>query len=78
MEAQINEIMRSLGRIEQKSDSAILALGEIKDTMKDQDERISTLELDRANQKGMVKVINVVWSAISAAAVTMIINFLKK
>lgn len=70
MEMQINEIMRSLGRIEQKSDSAISSLGEIKETLKDHTKEISDLKTYQDTQKGETKISAIVWGMVSSVVVS--------
>lgn len=69
MESQIFKIMESLGRIEQKSDTALLSLVDIKISMKEQDKSIEELKSCQNTQKGEVRVMSAVISSITAVAV---------
>lgn len=75
---QINEIMRSLGRIEQKTDSTNASMNEIKETLKEHAEKISCIEQDKANATGMIKIISLLWSAIVSAAVSLLGIYISK
>lgn len=73
MEAQINEIMRSLGRIEQKTDSSIASLSKIETSLEKHETRISKIEVDNANNAGKTTVI----AAIAGTIVAFGISFLE-
>ena len=76
MENQVNEIMRSLGRIEQKTDSAIDSLnafkGDIKDALKDQNKRLLTLETKEASSEGKSGMLTMIWSGVISASITLL------
>ena len=82
METQINEIMRSLGRIEQKTDSTIDSLnsfkGEIKEVIIDHSKRISYLETSEKLSSGKVNAIIWVWSGIVSGAVALVAAFMTR
>lgn len=64
--------MRSLGRIEQKADDTKNGIAEIKEALKDHDDRISKVETTQATAKGIVTVLALAWSAIVAAISTLV------
>lgn len=66
MEAQIGEIMRALGRIEQKTDTANESIESIKVSVEKQDDRILKIEIARATEKGIVKTVAIIWSGLVA------------
>lgn len=72
MEAQINEIMRSLGRIEQKADSTVSSLAEMKDWVKGHEGRISSIENANATSAGRLGALQLAWSGIVSAAVALV------
>ena len=79
---QTSEIMRSLGRIEQKADGTITSLNtfkeELKGILKDHAVRIEGLELSRATTEGKTKTLTMIWSGIVSFSVAVIAAYISR